>query len=170
MRPILGACVLVLAGCTSAPPQTTAELDRIERQLTVLYRPLLALVAESKRSVEAFLKTEGRQQILPTDRTLTDAELQRWIQKFELDLMPRNEKMCALIRAHLDLVEGSALPRSWQALLDHEDGWREDHQRWKKEGVEYPFHARTSFPRTLQNELIITIALLEERRHTLEKG
>ena len=56
------------AGCATAPPAEQKELDRIERQLSELYRPLAAMVEESRLSVQDFLKKEGRTQILPSDR------------------------------------------------------------------------------------------------------
>ena len=74
--------------------------------------------------------------------------------------------MCALIRTKRDLAEGPE-PASWQALLDHQAGWSEDHQKWRKEGVAYPFYARSAFPRSLERELRATIATLEERRNAL---
>jgi hypothetical protein len=160
---------LILTGCSSGP-SPVGEGVRIKMQLDELYRPLAALVEESRLSVQDFLKKEGRIQIMPTDRTLTDEELKRWIEKAEKDLLPRNDKMCALIRAKQELVEGGTLPKSWQALLEHQDGWREDHDKWRKEGVAYPFHARTSFPRTLEKELKASIASLEERRAALLKN
>lgn len=161
---------LILTGCASGPSPEIAEQQRIQRRLDELYRPLAALVEESRLSVQDFLKKEGRIQIMPTDRTLTDEELKRWIEKAEKDLLPRNDKMCALIRSKKDLVEGGSLPKSWQALLEHQDGWREDHDKWRKEGVAYPFHARTSFPRMLEKELKASIAALEERKATLLKN
>lgn len=150
---------LILAGCSSGP----AEANRIDRQLSELYRPLLALVEESRQSYLDFKKKEGRQELLPTDRPLTDEELKRYIDQIEKEMMPRNEKMCAIIRSKRDLAEGPE-PASWQALLDHQDGWREDHEKWRKDGVAYPFHARTSFPRSLERELRASIADLEGRR------
>ncbi|MBI3857259.1 MAG: hypothetical protein HY293_16355 [Planctomycetes bacterium] len=160
--------LILAAGCATGGVRED-EAARIDRQLNELYRPLAALVEESRLSVQDFLKKEGRQQILPTDRTLSDAELQRWIEKIEKDLMPRNEKMCALIRSKRSLAEGPE-PASWQALLEHEDGWREDHEKWRKDGTAYPYHARTSFPRSLERELKASIAQLEERRAALKKG
>src|SRR6185295_1472448 len=130
-------------------------------------RPLSALVEESRLSVQDFLKKEGRTQVLPSDREPTEAELQRWIEKAEKDLMPRNDRMCALIRAHPDLVDGP-MPKSWTALLEHQDGWKEAHTKWRKEGVAYPFHAPTPFPRLLEKELKASIASLEARRDALK--
>ena len=140
-----------------------ADNSRIERQLNELYRPLLALVEESRLSYLDFKKREGREELLPTDRTLTDEEMKRYLEHIEKDMFPRNEKMCALIRSKRDLVDGPDLPASWKALLEHQEGWREDHTKWRKEGVAYPFHARTSFPRTLERELRASIAELERR-------
>jgi hypothetical protein len=135
----------------------------MQRQLTELYRPLLAMVEESRVSYLEFKKKEGRQELLPTDRTLTDEEMKRYLDQIEKDMMPRNERMCALIRSKRDLIEGGALPASWQTLIDHHEGWRADHEKWRKEGVAYPFHARTGFPRSLEKELRSTIADLEAR-------
>jgi hypothetical protein len=155
-------------GCASGPTPRE-QVARIERQLSELYRPLLALVEEGRLSYQDFVKKEGRQGALPSDRPPTDDELRRWLEKAEGDLMPRNERICALVRAKRDLVDGP-LPPSWQALLDHWDGWKEDHEKWKKEGVRYPFHARTPFPRSLERELKASIAEMEERRATLKKS
>src|SRR5262245_20962497 len=157
---------LILAGCATGPTREE-QIVRIDRQLSELYRPLVALVEESRLARDAFLKKEGRQQPLPTDRTLTDEELRRYIDQIEKNIFPRNERMCALIRTKRDLAEGSE-PPSWQALLDHQDGWREDHEKWRKEGVAYPFHARSAFPRSLERELKASIAALEERRSALK--
>ena len=169
MRKTLLLLTLTLAGCAAGPSAAQqAEAARIDRQLAELYRPLLTLVEESRLSVQDFMKQEGRKQVLPSDRPPTDDELRRWIAKFESDLMPRNERMCALIRAKRDLVDGPALPASWEALLEHQDGWRGAHEKWKKEGVAYPFHAPTPFPRSLERELKASIAALEARRNTLK--
>ena len=159
---------LILAGCSSGPSPESPERARIQRQLDELYRPLAAMVEESRLSYIDFKKKEGRQESLPTDRTLTDEEMKRWIDHIEKEIFPRNDRMCALIRSKRGLSEGPE-PASWQALLEHQDGWREDHQKWRKEGVAYPFHARTSFPRTLERELKASIAALEERKAALSK-
>jgi hypothetical protein len=169
MRNILVTSLILAAGCASGPTREE-QVARVDRQLSELYQPLAALLEESRLSRLDFLKKEGRSQILPTDRTLSDEELKRWVEKIEKDLMPRNDRMCALIRSKRDLVDGPALPASWQALLEHVDGWREDHDRWRKEGVPYPFHARTSFPASLQRDLKASIAILEERRDALKKS
>jgi hypothetical protein len=169
VRTTLVFLALTVAGCASEPTaEERAELARVERQLSELYRPLLALVEESRLSHQAFLKQEGRRDTLPPDRPPTDDELRRWLEKAEGDLMPRNERMCALIRAKRDLVDGPALPASWQALLDHWDGWKAAHEKWKKEGVAYPFHAPTSFPRSLERELKASVSALEQKRATLK--
>jgi hypothetical protein len=171
MRTTLVLLTLIAAGCASAPtPEEQAELARIERQLSELYRPLLALVEEGRLSHRDFVKKEGRDGALPADRPPTEDELRRWIEKAEGDLMPRNERMCVLIRAKRDLIDGPELPASWQALLTHWDGWKADHEKWKKEGVPYSFTASTPFPRSLERELKASIAKLEERRAALKRG
>ena len=161
---------MILGGCASGPSsEEIAEAARIDRQLTELYRPLAALVEQSRLSYVNFKKKEGREELLPTDRTLTDEEMKRYLDQIEKDMMPRNERMCALIRAKKDLVDGPELPASWQALLEHHEGWRAAHEKWKKEGAAYPFHAPTPFPRSLERELKASIAKLEARRDSLRK-
>lgn len=169
MKRALLVSLTLAAGCASGPSENDKELGRIERQLAELYRPLVELVAESRESIIAFKKKEGREEILPTDRTLSDEEMKRWIDQIEKVIFPRNERMCALIRTKRDLVDGP-LPASWQALLEHQEGWRQEHDNWRKNGVEYPYHARTGFPRTLERELKAEIAKLEARRDALKKG
>jgi hypothetical protein len=145
--------VLILAGCAGDP---VAEQARTKRQLDELYRPLLALVVESRESVQGFMKELGRNYVHP----LQGDEEAKWIRKIEADLLPRNDRMCALIRAKRDLVDGD-LPDSWAALLDHQDGWRADHDQWKKDGKAYGFRARTPFPRALESTLKKEVARLE---------
>jgi hypothetical protein len=169
MRKMLLLGLIVGAGCASGPAPESKELIRVEQQLSELYRPLHALVEESRLSVQDFMKKEGRQQVLPSDREPTEAELARWIEKFEGDLMPRNERMCALIRGKKDLVDGE-VPASWTALVEHQEAWRAAHEKWKKEGVKYPFHSPTPFPRSLERELKASITKLELRRDELRKG
>ena len=166
----IGGSTGLTTSCASGPSGKESETARIDRQLSELYRPLAALVEESRLSITEFKKKEGRQEILPTDRTLTDEEMKRWIDQIEKVIFPRNEKMCALIRSKRDLVVGGTLPKSWQELLDHQGGWREEHDKWRKDGVAYPFHARSGFPRTLERELKATIAELEERKAALLKS
>jgi len=171
VRKTFSLLTLILAGCASGPTaEQQAEIAKIDQQLAELYRPLAGLLEESRLSVQDFLKQEGRQQTLPSDRPPTDDELRRWLEKAEGDLMPRNERMCVLIRSKKALVEGGSLPANWQALLDHWDGWKAQQEMWKKEKVPYPFHAPSPFPRLLEKEVKASIASLEARRDTLKKG
>lgn len=140
-----------MAGCGAAPSNQDVE----RRQAEQLYKPLLALVKESRASVEKFLETKfKRDYLFPTDRNLEGEELKLWLEQAEGDLMPRNERMCALVRAHADPgVDGPALTKQFQALLAHQDGWRALHEKWTKDKVAYNWHSPTPFPRLLQREL-----------------
>jgi hypothetical protein len=158
--------LLALAGCAGAGDPR----ERTERQIEELYRPLLALVKESRASVQAYLKELGRDYIFPTDREMTEAERTSWLAKAEGDLMPRNDRMCALIRAKGDLVEGGALPASWQALLEHQDAWNALHRAWKAQGKAYPWRSPSPFPRTLERELERDLKRLEERAGEAARG
>jgi hypothetical protein len=167
---VAGLLVLFGGGCSGPDTAKQEELGRVERQLSELYRPLLALVAESRASVEDFMKTKlGRDWIFPFEKGREAEELKLWLEKAEGDLMPRNERMCALIRSKKDLVDGPDLPPSWKALLDHQDGWRAAHEKWKKDHVPYSWHAPSPFPKRLESELETTVQKLEKRRDGLKK-
>jgi len=168
MRKIAAIALMTALGCAGAP---SAEEEMIDRQLGELYRPLLALVLESRASVEKFMETKlKREYIFPIDRDLQGEELKLWLEQAEGDTMPRNERMCALIRAKRDLVEGPDLPASFKQLLEHQDSWRAVHEKWKKEQVPYKsWKAPSPFPKQLQGELEDTIETLEKRRTALSK-
>jgi len=164
----ISVVMLVGGGCSAAGERTHEELVRVERQLKELYRPLLALVQESHLSVQDFMKTTlGRDWIFPLEK---EEEVKLWLAKAETDLMPRNERMCALIRSKQDLVDGPGLPPTWKALLEHQDGWRAVHEKWKKDQVPYPWHSPTPFPKRLESDLEAAIQKLEQRRDELKKS
>jgi hypothetical protein len=164
----VGILLLGTAGCAGPDPANQDQRTRVERQLDELYRPLLALVRESKASVEEFMKIGlGRDWIFPLEN---DREVKAWLEKAESDLMPRNERMCALIRSKRELVDGPDLPPHWKALLEHQDGWRAAHEKWKKDRIPYSWHSPTSFPKRLEAELEADVERLEKRREALKKA
>jgi hypothetical protein len=150
----------VLASCAGGPDPR----ERTRRQLDELYRPLLALVRESRASVEHFLEhVLKREYIFPTDGPMKDEELKLWLEKAEGDLMPRNDRMCALIRAKRDLAEGAELPPAWKTLLEHQDAWNAAHRKWRREGVKYNWRSPIPFPRNLERSLEMDVEKLERR-------
>lgn len=140
-----------VGGCEAAP--TKQEVER--KQQEQLYKPLLALVKESRASVEKFMQTKlQRDYIHPTNGNLEGEELKMWLEQVESDLMPRNERMCALVRAHANPeIDGADLTKQFKMLLTHQDGWRALHEKWQKEKVAYNWRAPSPFPRLLQREL-----------------
>jgi len=166
-----GSIVLAMiaaAGCAGGPTVREKEAARIDRQLNELYKPLLALVVESRASVEKFLETKlKREYIFPADRNLEGEELRLWLEKAEGDLMPRNERMCALVHAKRDLVDGPDLPPSFKMLLEHQDAWRALHEKWKKDKVPYAWRSPKPFPKQLEGDLEEKIETLEQRRAAL---
>ena len=127
MRTTAAILVLALApaGCAG---DRVAEQARAKRQLDELYRPLLALVVESRESVGAFLKVLGRDYVHPPGGELQGRERELWIEKIEKDLMPRNDRMCALIRGKRDLVDLGA-PRHAGRRLPAEGAQRRPGRR-----------------------------------------
>ena len=82
----------------------------------------------------------------------------------ELRHKPRR---CTHLRkpSDLGLPGGPELPASFKQLLEHQDGWRAVHEKWKKDQVPYKsWKAPTPFPKQLQGELEDTIEKLEKRR------
>jgi hypothetical protein len=139
MKRGVALALILAAGCAGGPTAEELERNRIDRQLNELYRPLLSLVEESRKAIETFMETKlHREYIFPTDRSLEGEELKLWLQQAEGDTMPRNERMCALIRAKRDLVDGPDLPPSFKALLEHQDAWRAVHAKWKQDRVPTP--------------------------------
>ena len=167
----MAVALILAAGCAAGPSVAELERVRIDRQLTELYRPLLALVLESRKSVETFMETKlHREYIFPTDRSLEGEELKLWLEQAEGDTMPRNERMCALVRAKRDLVDGPDLPPSFKALLEHQDAWRAEHAKWKQDRVPYAnWKSPSPFPKGLQGDLEDAIEKLEQRRASLDK-
>ena len=164
----IGIAILFGGGCAGHGATKQEELARVERQLNELYKPLLALVQESHLSVQDFMKTKlGRDWIFPLEK---EEEVKLWLVKAETDLMPRNERMCALIRSKEDLVDGPELPSTWKALLEHQDGWRTLHDKWKNDHLPYHWHSPTPFPKRLESELEAGIQKLEKRRDELKKA
>jgi hypothetical protein len=143
--------LLAIVGCETGPSKQ--EIER--KQAEELYKPLLALVKESKHSVETFLETKlKREYIHPTNGNLEGDELRMWLEQVEGDLMPRNEKMCALVRAKRNPeLDGPDLSKQFQSLLDHQGAWRALHEKWKKDKVPYNWRSPSPFPRLLQREL-----------------
>jgi len=171
MKRGLLAALILAAGCAGGPGAEEPERVRIDRQLNELYRPLLALVLESRKSIETFMETKlHREYIFPTDRSLDGEELKLWLEQAEGDTMPRNERMCALVRAKRDLVDGPDLPPSFKALLEHQDAWRAVHAKWTRDRVPYAnWKSPSPFPKGLQGDLEDAIEKLEKRRASVGK-
>lgn len=144
-------CLWGIAGCEAAPSKQELE----KKQAEELYKPLLQLVRESRAAIEKFMETKlKRDYIHPTGGNLEGEELKMWLEQLDGDLMPRNEKMVALVRAHQNPeLDGPDLTKQMQQLLKHQDGWRELHEKWKKDKVAYNWRAPSPFPRLLQREL-----------------
>src|SRR6185295_16422128 len=86
-------CLWGIAGCEAAPSKQ--EIER--KQQEQLYKPLLALVKESRASVEKFLETKlKREYIHPTDRNLEGEELKMWRHQVPFDLLQPHLQFLAL--------------------------------------------------------------------------
>jgi hypothetical protein len=163
------AALAVLAVVTQEAGGTAAELRHVGRQLDELYGPMLLLVEESRVAVDDVLQKLGRPGIFPLDPEKKE-EKDFWIFRAENDFMPRNERMCKIVRKRGHWAEGTELPPSFAALLEHQDSWRLLHARWKKEGVAYSWGSRTPFPRPLLAEMRRAFKSLRARQDDLLKA
>ncbi len=111
-----------------------------------MYGPLAFLVLEGQESFRDLLRTLGRTSVFPTDRALTDAELEFWLFWVDTDLMPRNERIQELLSNNAHLIHGGSMPLSYQRFIEHYHAWRVRHLRWKLHGVSYSWHSSTNYP------------------------
>lgn len=164
------AALAILSVAVQQGGGAAEELRHVNRQLEELYGPLLFLVEESRLAVDDVLQKLGRPGIFPLNPEKKDEEEKFWIFRAENEFMPRNERMCKIVRKKGHWAEGAELPASFTALLEHQETWRLLHARWKKEGVAYGWGSRTPFPRPLLPELRRSFQGLKARQAELVKG
>jgi hypothetical protein len=146
-----------------------AQLSYVERQLAELYGPLAFLLYEGNASFADLLNTLGRSYVFKGGAPLPKPELQLWLFWVDHDLMPRNAAMQSLLENRSHLIEGSALPDSYVAFLDHYNSWRVRHERWKLEGIEYSWHSNINWPMQFEVDVIKTFHRLK-LKHTALVG
>ena len=141
-----------------------AAIKHIERQLEELYGPLAFLMIEGRQTFNELLDSLGRQYVFYADRPLPDDELKTWLFWVENDFFPRNERVKCLLSAKAHLMEGDAIPESYQAFLDHHNSWYINHLRWQKEGIEYSWCSKINWPEQFGVDVLKTFDELR-RRH-----
>jgi hypothetical protein len=173
---IIGATVSIIGWMVNHILSTSSERRReklnfqiefTKQQLEELYGPLAFLILEGRRTFQDLLAALGRNHVFLGNNPLLEKELKTWLFWAENDFLPRNGKIKELISSKTYLIEGSEVPESWLAFLDHANSWKINHERWKKEGIEYSWHSRTNWPNQFENDVISTFELLKKRHATL---
>jgi len=141
-----------------------ALLKYTERQLEELYGPLAFLIIEGRRTFHDLLENLGRSQVFAVDGTISPGDLKTWLFWAEHDAIPRNGRIKDLLATKTHLIEGTAMPESYKALLDHHNSWIINHLRWQKEQVPYSWHSKTNYPVEFEREVLLTFSDLK-RRH-----
>jgi hypothetical protein len=131
---IAGAGYLATYGYNLKLARRKDRLDRVSRQLSDLYGPLLALVSASQSSWEMF-----RRRYRPDipgfwdDPAPTADEAAAWRLWITEVFMPLNERMVDVITEHADLLDESDMPRSLLQACAHVAAYRPVIKRWHEE-------------------------------------
>jgi hypothetical protein len=145
----------------------TAALRHIERQLEELYGPLAFLVLEGRQTFRELLASLGRNYVFLADSPLPHDELNTWLFWIENDFLPRNERIKTLLSTKTHLVEGSAIPKSFLAFLDHHNSWQINHLRWQKEHIKYSWNSKVNWPNEFEKDVLNCFNALKTRHSAL---
>jgi hypothetical protein len=141
----------------------TAALKYIERQLEELYGPMAFLILEGRQTFRELLASLGRNYVFIEDRPLADDDLKTWLFWVENDFLPRNERLKALLSTKTHLLDGSEIPRSHLAFLDHHNSWYINHLRWQKEATAYSWHSKVNWPESFEEDVLNAFRTLKAR-------
>lgn len=113
-----------------------ATQDLLLRQINELYSPLWGALEESQRHYDILCQLIPRKdgRIDMSQFSKKDSEV--WNHFTETYFLPLNAKMKEIICSNLHLVEGGALPESFNQFLDHAARFESLHQLWKEKGVD----------------------------------
>lgn len=136
--------------------QRRDRLDRINRQLSDLYGPLLALSI----ATESLFKEYGREHASKLDEHAT---WRVWVQQV---FMPLNERMVEVITEKADLIEEPEMPEVLRQLCAHVNAYRPIITNWEKSD----FSRRTPlvrFPASLHKDVEKVFSRLKKEQNDL---
>lgn len=119
--------------------QRTDRLERINRQLSEFYGPLLALTRSSEESWFAFKRRyrPGHESFWRGDPPLTRDEVMVWRLWIITVFMPANERIMQLVFEHADLIEEPEMPPCLLAVCAHVAGYRAIIKEWETGEVSF---------------------------------
>ena len=107
--------------------QRNDRLDRINRQLSGFYSPLLAFTRSSEESWRAFrrrYRPPGSKSFWRAEPAPTREDVLMWRLWVTTMFMPANERITQLVIEHADLVEEPEMPPCLLALRAHVAGYQ----------------------------------------------
>jgi hypothetical protein len=113
--------------------QRTDRLDRINRQLSDFYGPLLALTRASDESWRAFRRRyrTGGGSYWKTDPPPTVEDAVAWRLWMTTVFIPVHQQMTELVMTHADLIEEAEMPPCLLAMCAHVAGYRAILKKWE---------------------------------------
>jgi hypothetical protein len=115
--------------------QRNDRLERINRQLSDFYGPLLALTRASDESWQAFrnrYRPPGNESFWKADPPLTAEDAVVWRLWMTTVFVPVHQQMMELVLAHADLIEEPEMPPCLMALCAHIAGYQAVLKEWER--------------------------------------
>ena len=115
--------------------QRNDRLERINRQLSEFYGPLLALTRSSGQSWQAFRKRyrpPGSESFWKCDPPPTKEDAIAWRLWMTTVFMPVHRRMMELVLERADLIEEPEMPPSLLDLCAHVNGYQAILKEWEK--------------------------------------
>jgi hypothetical protein len=116
--------------------QRNDRLNRINRQLSDFYGPLLALTESSEESWDAFRKryrpgSDERESFWRLEPPPTEDDVLIWRLWMTTVFMPVNERITQLVLEHADLIEEPEMPSCLLAVCAHVSGYQAIIKQWE---------------------------------------
>jgi hypothetical protein len=115
--------------------QRNDRLERINRQLSEFYGPLLALTRSSGQSWQAFrqrYRPPGSESFWKSDPPPTTEDAVAWRLWMTTVFMPVHRRMMELVLERADLIEEPEMPPSLLDLCAHVNGYQAILKEWEK--------------------------------------
>jgi hypothetical protein len=148
--------------------QRKDRLDRVNRQLSELYGPLLALASASSHSWEVFrghFQTKTWRFFEPESPPTKEA-MQTWRQWMRHVFMPLNERMMELVITKPDLLDSPTMPDCLLELAAHVAAYRAFIAQWDNSDFSQN-KALIEFPPGVLNYTAGTFSKLKEEQQQL---
>jgi hypothetical protein len=135
---LIGVCIAVIGYFVKYRTdlrlaQRDDRLERINRQLSEFYGPLLALTRSSGQSWQAFRKRyrPGEGSFWRSDPPPTRDDVVAWRLWMTTVFMPVHQRMMELVLSRADLIEEPDMPPCLLALCAHVNGYQAILREWE---------------------------------------